>query len=66
MDTSPTGTPLIPPRAVPFISAGLVIAGALAQVVPQQTVAGRVLSLITSILGPLFGVLSPGLRKKPE
>lgn len=59
---SPTGTPLVPVKYVPFISAALALAGVVVQFVPAHTIAHKIaLGLIS--FGGLFGVVSPGLRR---
>src|SRR4051812_33812892 len=63
---SPTGTPLIPPKVVPFVLAG---SGVLALLAEELTNPGpwglsRILGFGAKVLGLLFLGASPGLRKK--
>jgi hypothetical protein len=65
MDTSPTGTPLLAPKYVPFVliagSLVSVLAAALADPSPWTAVkAGKVLG---ELVPGVLGILSPGLRK---
>jgi hypothetical protein len=61
---SPTGTPVIPPSLVPILAGLVGVAGVLSQVLPQHTVAVKVCVIISLNLGPLLGMLSPGIRKR--
>lgn len=61
---SPTGKPLLPPSAVPYLAALGAILLALTQVLPPDTVAAKVLTVVVQIMG-LFGLVSPGLRRAP-
>jgi hypothetical protein len=61
---SPTGTPLVPPRAVPWLWVVYsVLTGGGLMLLPE----GRPLQIGTVasvLLGALLGVASPGLRRK--
>jgi hypothetical protein len=59
---SPTGTPVIPTKVVPWLSLIFVAAMAVTQTVPSHTIAYKIATAVTG-LGGLFGLLSPGLRK---
>lgn len=63
---SPTGTPVIPPAAVPYVLAGagvLTIVGEeLADPAPWTPV--RIIGLVTKLVGYLALGASPGLRRK--
>ena len=64
--TSPTGTPLVKPAAVPWLAIAIpVLLGALAalQHAPVGQGVKDVVSLVVTILTALAGVLSPGARK---
>lgn len=66
MDTSPTGTPVIPPKYVPLLVLALTALSS-ALVVIQQNAANPTVKLACAIilgaLGPALAALSPGLRK---
>jgi hypothetical protein len=61
--TSPTGVPVIPPAAVPWLTSVVGIAGILAASLPEHTVGARVAQLVFA-LGAALGLASPGLRRK--
>lgn len=62
---SPTGIPLIPPKAVPVVAVatGLAAACIAVDIFPPHTVAAKVCSAIVA-LGSFFGIVSPGWRRK--
>lgn len=60
---SPTGAPLIPVAFVPFLVAVVAIAEGLAQFLPEYTVGARIAHAVAG-LGLVFGLASPGLRKR--
>lgn len=62
METSPTGKPLVPPTVVPYLAALGAILLALLQVLPDNTIAYKVLTVVVQVMG-LFGLMSPGLRR---
>lgn len=63
---SPTGTPIIPPKAFGWItlgvSLGLAVLGALALALPEYRWPGIALGVLSAVAGVL-GMASPGLRK---
>lgn len=68
-EVSPTGAPVIPAKYVPHGLAVLAVLGAVAaaptmgiSLIPVAVAHGAMLAAL--ILGPLLGVVSPGLRKK--
>ena len=62
---SPTGVPIIPPKAVPYVLLG----GAALTVVSEEVAnpgpwsLGRILALIVKLLPLAVGGASPGLRR---
>lgn len=62
METSPTGTPVLSPKLVPYIVGLLGLAGVGMSVLPSHTIAFKVCAFLTG-LGGIFGVVSPGARK---
>lgn len=65
-DTSPTGTPFIPPRYVPLVGALLTALNAGLVAISQSNIspgAKVACAVVLSTLGPLVGLFSPGLRK---
>jgi len=62
---SPTGTPLVPPKAVPWLwAAYAVLTGGGLALLPD----GRPMQIgtvVSVLLGALLGVASPGLRRQP-
>ena len=61
-EASPTGQPLIPPKAVPYLTVAVAAA-----VVVHETVHHPTAQLITGILlavASVLGLASPGLRRK--
>lgn len=62
-EASPTGVPVLPPAAVPWLVGLVGLATVATQTLPEHTVAFKVASLIVG-LGGLFGLASPGLRRK--
>ena len=68
MATSPTGTPVLSPKLVPWIALGMsTLAGA--EVTLQQTGSHPTLATIfgatLTVLGAVLGVISPGWRNPP-
>lgn len=70
---SPTGNPLIPPKAVPYLTGVMLLALALSGAKSQfpelmAAVPGWVFMLANGVssIGVLLGLISPGLRAKPE
>jgi len=59
---SPTGTPVLPVWAVPWLVALVGVAGVAANVLPAHTVAAKVALAIVS-LGAALGLASPGMRR---
>lgn len=64
-EVSPTGLPVIPPKAVPVVAVvtGLAAACVAADIFPPHTVASKVCAALVA-LGSFFGIVSPGWRKK--
>lgn len=64
---SPNGKPLVNPKVVPWLAAALPVIGLLLNQIPAHTIVGQALRTPGALffLGGLFGVASPGLRKKP-
>jgi hypothetical protein len=62
---SPTGKPLVNPKAVPWIAAALPVVGLLLNAIPAHTVVGKALRTpgLQLVLGSLLGLASPGLRR---
>lgn len=60
---SPTGLPVMGPLLVKVAFAVVAICGVLAQTLPAHTIAAKVCFSVATILGPILGVASPGLRK---
>ncbi len=72
MEPSPTGTPRISPRAVPWILLGAVLIPALSQtlhtVVPHPTIVSGLLDQAVVYMPyalALLGIASPGMRSQP-
>ena len=66
-DTSPTGTPVIPPKAVPFLAILIAIAAAVAEKAPDlfpSTDLDQTIARLIVTAGAIFGIVSPGLRKR--
>lgn len=61
---SPTGRPVIPPAAVPWLMVAMGIGGGLVATLPEHTVGYKVALGVTIGLGPLLAMASPGLRRK--
>lgn len=59
---SPTGTPILPPKAVPWLVALVGLASVGVATLPDYTVGHKVAMVIVG-LGALFGIASPGLRR---
>lgn len=59
---SPTGAPMLPAKAVPWLVALVGVAGVAAQVLPEHTVAHKI-ALAVMGFGALLGIASPGWRK---
>jgi hypothetical protein len=64
-DLSPTGTPVIPPKAVPVLAALPALLTGIGLALPANTIAYHWLPLLASGLMGLLGILSPGWRKSP-
>lgn len=62
MDSSPTGKPIISPRALPLIIALWAGVNAAAQALPEGKMKHGLLVGL-AILGPALGILAPGIRK---
>lgn len=62
MEQSPTGNPLLPPKAVPFLIVLVLLAEGLAQVLPQHTIGAKIAHGVAA-LGTVLGLASPGLRR---
>lgn len=62
--TSPTGQPILPPKAVPWLIALVGAAWTATEVLPPHTIAYKVAWGIAGI-GALLGIASPGMRRKP-
>lgn len=66
MEASPTGKPLISPKAVPWLALLVAAASAVAlgqpDLIPDTSIDQTVAQIIVS-LGAVFGILSPGMRK---
>jgi hypothetical protein len=62
-EASPTGTPLLPPKAVPWVALLVGLAATGAAIFPADSVAGKVCTVLVG-LGGVLGVASPGLRRK--
>jgi hypothetical protein len=64
---SPTGAAILPPRVVPYIMAGVTLAGALLAApeigVPIPPALKTVAAVIVFLVAPALGLASPGLRK---
>lgn len=60
---SPTGTPLLPTSAVPFLVGLVALATGLTSVLPPHTIGFKVATFVVG-LGSLFGLASPGWRRK--
>lgn len=58
---SPTGAPVIPPTAVPWLVGLVGLATVATQTLPPHTIAFKVASIVVG-LGSIFGLASPGLR----
>lgn len=59
---SPTGAPVIPPKAVPYVVGVVATAGVLHEMVSNPTV--QLVTAIVLAVGVALGVASPGLRRK--
>lgn len=62
---SPTGAPVVPTKAVPWIVAVVGVAAVAMQVLPAHTIGYKIAAGLVA-LGALFGIASPGLRTRPE
>lgn len=60
---SPTGVPVIPPKAVPYLVGLVGLAAALSQSLPPESIVAKIANIV-ALLGGVFGLASPGLRKK--
>jgi hypothetical protein len=60
---SPTGQPLIPPKAVPYLVGVCAAAEIVAQVAPAEHWSAKVAHIIAGAC-LLLGISSPGLRRK--
>lgn len=63
MNPSPTGSPLLPPKLVPYLLLLAAIAQALAFVLPEHTLGAKIAQGVVSALA-FLGLASPGLRKE--
>lgn len=61
---SPTGTPMLSPKLVPWLTILVVIAAAL-PLVPGMPVAVAAVCGVVTAIGTVLGIVSPGLRTKP-
>ncbi len=59
---SPTGAPMVPTKAVPWLVALIGVAAVAMQALPDNTIGYKVAAAIVAF-GTLFGIASPGLRK---
>lgn len=59
---SPTGTPVIPPAAVPYIASVVAAAAVVHEMVPNPTV--QLVTAILTAIGAVLGIASPGLRRR--
>ncbi len=62
---SPTGTPIINPKLVPWIAVAMGALATAAQQVPSFTIGGKILAILVPVASVVAGVFSPGLRKQP-
>lgn len=62
--TSPTGVPVIPPKAVPWIAVASAFVAALAETLPEHTVVGRAAAFVMRV-SPIIAMLLPGWRTQP-
>lgn len=63
---SPTGKPLLPPRAVPWIVGGLLVLEGLAHLLPGHTIGAEVVTGVARVAETLaiaLGLISAGWRK---
>lgn len=60
---SPTGTPLISPKAVPYVAASAGILSIVQQIIPQHTIFAQILGFALPALVSILGIASPGLRR---
>lgn len=64
-DASPTGSPVIPPKVVPWLVAFAGLAALVAQVAPPHTVVGKVSAGLSAFFAAL-GLASPGIRRQAK
>ncbi len=62
MEKSPTGTPILPPAAIPYLVGVAGIAATAETVLPPHTVAAHVARFVLLLMSVL-GIASPGLRR---
>lgn len=62
---SPTGTPVIPPWLMPYITAAASLVALGATALPANTLVQHACAAILPFLA-LIGMASPGLRQKPQ
>lgn len=60
---SPTGTPVIPPVAIPWVSGVLAIAISLAAIIPSHTVGFKLVVGVGGLCAFLLGI-GPGWRRQ--
>lgn len=66
---SPTGSPLIPPKAVPWLALLVGAAGVVAALPTMgMSLPPTVVAIATAVvaLGAVLGIASPGARKRPH
>ncbi len=59
---SPTGIPVINPKAIPWLVAVVAAAGLGLEMLPSHTLGYKICGLVV-LVGGLVGIASPGLRK---
>lgn len=62
-DVSPTGTPVLSPKVVPWLTALASVLAAGVATLPSHTLAWRICAGLSGLFG-IMGIVSPGLRKK--
>lgn len=65
MEPSPTGTPWLSTKLVPFLTAFGAVAFLVAEIAADNTIADSVAKKVLALLA-LAGISSPGWRKPPE
>lgn len=66
-EVSPTGKPLVSPKVVPFlallVAAAAAVAAGAPDILPDTTIDQTIAGIIVA-LGTVFGIVSPGMRRK--